>query len=170
MKAKKSKAVLLLGSNSGDRVDYINKAMSFIQKLAGKITLESAFYQTSPWGFTDQPDFLNKVVVVETYSEPLKLLQTFKSIEKELGRINNEKWKQRCIDIDILFYDELIFNSDELIIPHPLLHKRRFTLVPLNEIMPGFTHPLLKKKTNELLNDCEDAGEVKRWNTDFSKI
>jgi 2-amino-4-hydroxy-6-hydroxymethyldihydropteridine diphosphokinase len=170
MNQGKSEIVLLLGSNSGDCIQYINKALTHIEKLAGKIILTSSVYQTSPWGYTDQPDFLNQVIVIETSLEPAKLLHTLKRIEKELGRADAEKWKQRIIDIDILFYDKLIFESDELIIPHPLLHKRRFALVPLNEIMPGFIHPLLKKKINKLMHDCTDAGEVKKWNSDFSKI
>lgn len=169
MNAEKAKIVLLSGSNSGNRVHYINEAMRRTEALIGKIILKSSLYETSPWGFTEQPHFLNQVAVIETSLKPLKVLQTLKKIEKELGRTITEKWKQRIIDIDILFYDDIIFESDELTIPHPMLHKRKFTLVPLIEIMPDFIHPVFKKKITELIINCEDTGEVKKITGDFIK-
>ncbi|MEP7168069.1 MAG: 2-amino-4-hydroxy-6-hydroxymethyldihydropteridine diphosphokinase [Bacteroidota bacterium] len=165
---EKSKSVLLCGSNSGNRMHYINKALNRMEELCGKIILKSSIYETSPWGFTNQPEFLNQVIIIETSLQPVNLLHTLKKIEKELGRINSEKWQQRIIDIDILFYDELIFESDELTIPHPLLHKRKFTLIPLNEMLPGFIHPALKKTISELTIECEDSGEVKKLTTEFT--
>ncbi|MEO5569647.1 MAG: 2-amino-4-hydroxy-6-hydroxymethyldihydropteridine diphosphokinase [Bacteroidia bacterium] len=151
---------LLFGSNSGNRLDYITNALNRVAERAGKIISKSSCYETAPWGFTGQPDFLNRVAIVETALTPVQLLQALKSIEKELGRIKIEKWKQRIIDIDILFYGDLIFESIELTIPHPLLHKRKFTLIPLNELMPGLIHPLFKKRISQLLLECEDGGEV----------
>jgi 2-amino-4-hydroxy-6-hydroxymethyldihydropteridine diphosphokinase len=170
MNAEKSKAVLLLGSNSGDRVHYINKALSCIEKFIGNIVLKSSLYESSPWGFAEQPDFLNRVVVIMTSLQPSELLNTLKKTETELGRITAEKWKQRIIDIDILFYDEIIFESAELTIPHPMLPKRKFTLVPLVEIMPGFIHPVFKKTISELIISCEDTGEVRKITDDFIKV
>jgi len=168
MKAEKCKAVLLLGSNLGNRMLYINTALHRLEEESvGKIILKSSVYETSPWGFTDQPDFLNQVAVIETSLKPMELLKKLKKIEKELGRTTSGKWQQRTIDIDILFYDEIIFESGDLIIPHPFLHKRKFTLVPLVEIMPDFVHPALKKKMTELLYDCQDACKVNKTNFDF---
>lgn len=169
MNAEKSKAVLLLGSNSGDRVHYINKALSRMEKLIGHTVLKSPLYESSPWGFAEQPDFLNQVVVITTSLQPPDLLKALKKIETELGRTTAEKWKQRIIDIDILFYDEIIFESEELTIPHPMLHERKFTLVPLNEIMPGFIHPVLKKTISELIISCDDTGVVRKITDDFIK-
>ncbi|HKR05268.1 MAG TPA: 2-amino-4-hydroxy-6-hydroxymethyldihydropteridine diphosphokinase [Bacteroidia bacterium] len=169
MNAEKSKAVLLLGSNSGDRVHYINKALSRMEKLIGNTVLKSSLYESSPWGFAEQPDFLNQVAVIKTPLKPVELLKKLKEIEKEIGRTTSEKWKQRIIDIDILFYDEIIFESEELTIPHPMLHERKFTLVPLIEIMPGFIHPVLKKTISELIISCDDTGEVRKITDDFIK-
>jgi 2-amino-4-hydroxy-6-hydroxymethyldihydropteridine diphosphokinase len=168
MNAEKYKVVLLLGSNLGNRMLYINTALNRLDEEPGsKIVLKSSIYETAPWGFTDQPDYLNQVAVIETSLQPLELLQTLKKIEKELGRTASGKWKERTIDIDILFYDEIIFRSGDLIIPHPFLHKRKFTLVPLVEIMPDFVHPALKKKMTELLTDCLDTCNVNKTNFDF---
>jgi 2-amino-4-hydroxy-6-hydroxymethyldihydropteridine diphosphokinase len=158
------KAILLLGSNSGNRERYLMQAEEQIVKQVGKIVQSSFVYETSPWGFTDQPDFLNKVISIETPLEPIKLLHTLKNIETAAGRIINEKWKERIIDIDILFYDDLIYNSDELTIPHPFIKERKFTLMPLNEIMPEYIHPVLKKTINELLKSCDDEGQVQKLN------
>jgi len=170
MKTEEVKAVLLLGSNLGNSSDHINKALALIEKLAGKILLKSSVYETSPWGYADQPDFLNQVIVIETLLSPHWLLEALKIIEKELGRAAVEKWRERIIDIDILFYNELTCKTEELIIPHPFLHKRRFTLEPLAEILPGFIHPVLKKTIKELLEACEDKGAVKRLKPDFLKL
>ncbi len=169
MNDEKSETVLLLGSNSGDRLDNIKKAINRIEELTGSVILKSSLYETSPWGFAEQPDFLNCVIVLKTSLKPLQLLHTLKKIELETGRIITEKWKERIIDIDILFYDEVIFESEELTIPHPLMHERRFTLIPLNEILPDFVHPLLKKKTAELVSNCRDEGTVKKITNDFSR-
>lgn len=163
MEKSKKESVLLLGSNEGNRLQALNSAVSLIEKSVGKIIKESSVYQTDPWGFTEQPDFLNKIVVVETLHSPHELLHAIKNIEKKLGRSTTEKWQSRVIDIDILYYDELILQSDELTIPHPYLHDRNFTLIPLNEIMPHQMHPVFKKPTHELLNVCADKGQVKKY-------
>jgi len=168
MDNKKSETVLLLGSNSGDRVFNIKKAVQRVEELIGTIALKSSLYETSPWGFTEQPDFLNYVIVLKTSLKPLPLLHTLKKIEFETGRIITEKWKERIIDIDILFYEEIIFESEELTIPHPLMHERRFTLIPLNEILTDFVHPVFKKRIAELTDSCKDQGMVKKMINDFT--
>ena len=157
MKSKNATAVLLLGCNSGDCVQNILNALILLEKRVGKIIKSSSLFETSPWGFADQPEFLNQAVIIETLLQPLKLLEVLKNLEIEMGRITTEKWKQRCIDIDILFYDASVFESEELIIPHPHLHNRKFALIPLLEIMPEFTHPVIKKKIKELTDNCHQC-------------
>ncbi|ADB40385.1 2-amino-4-hydroxy-6-hydroxymethyldihydropteridine diphosphokinase [Spirosoma linguale] len=154
------KTILLLGANLGDRVQTLNRSVDLISERVGTIAQQSAFYETAPWGVTDQPAYVNQVLVVETALKPDDVLAQTQGIEQALGRVRLEKWGARVIDIDILYYDQLIQQTDTLTIPHPFLHQRRFTLVPLAEIAPDFMHPVLQKTTLELLADCEDEGEV----------
>jgi 2-amino-4-hydroxy-6-hydroxymethyldihydropteridine diphosphokinase len=119
-------------------------------------------YETPPWGFTDQAAFLNQVVKVETYLEPEPLLQHLKRLEVALGRVPNFQNGPRLIDIDILFFDNIIMDTPPLVIPHPRLHERAFVLVPLHEIAPEFMHPLLKKTVSELLTHV-DRSEIKLY-------
>ena len=158
-----SKSVfLLLGTNLGDRIDNLNEALRSIQQGLGKITKLSSVYETAAWGKTDQPAFLNLAVEVMTNLSPEDVLKYVLSIEARLGRERKEKWGERIIDIDILFYDVDIYNLPHLVIPHPQVANRRFTLTPLNEIAPGLIHPVLNKTVAELLSDCRDVLEVKR--------
>ena len=151
---------LLLGANLNDRAQTLRRATGLIAERIGKVIQQSELYETAPWGITDQPAFLNQVLAIETTLEPEAVLVHTQGIEQELGRIRREKWGARVIDIDILYYNDRVIQSETLTIPHPYLHKRRFTLVPLAEIAPGFVHPLLQKTTTELLAECEDPGEV----------
>ncbi|MCX6219311.1 2-amino-4-hydroxy-6-hydroxymethyldihydropteridine diphosphokinase [Spirosoma sp.] len=151
---------ILLGANLGNRVQTLNRAVDLISERVGPVLHGSSFYETAPWGVTDQPAYVNQVLAVETTFLPEEVLIQTQGIEQELGRVRLEKWGARVIDIDILFYDQLMLRTDALTIPHPLLHQRRFTLVPLAEIAPDFVHPILQKTTLELLADCEDEGEV----------
>jgi 2-amino-4-hydroxy-6-hydroxymethyldihydropteridine diphosphokinase len=147
---------LLLGSNMGDRNLFLQEARMLIEKKAGAIRQTSGIYETAPWGIETQASFLNQVLVIETSLHPELLMQTLLSIENEMGRVREEKMGPRTIDIDILFYDDLIHNSNDLIIPHPLLHLRRFVLQPLSEINPSKKHPLLQQSIAQLLADCKD--------------
>ncbi len=155
---------LLLGSNLGDRLDYLRRGRSLIEREIGKINELSAIYQTASWGNTDLADFLNQAVCVETELPPDDLLLTIHAIEKSLGRERIQKWGARTLDIDILFYDDLVISQPDLTIPHPLLQERRFVLTPLAEIAPGMRHPVLKTSVEELLAALQDELYVERYN------
>ncbi|MCB9046673.1 MAG: 2-amino-4-hydroxy-6-hydroxymethyldihydropteridine diphosphokinase [Chitinophagales bacterium] len=158
-----NKAYLLLGSNEGDRTDWLNKATQQLQDSCGNITQRSALYETAAWGIEDQPSFLNMALSIDTELQPLELLKQINSIEANLGRQRTLKWGQRTLDIDILFYNDAIINEPDLIIPHPQLEKRRFALVPLNEIAATLAHPVSHKTIAQLLGECEDTLEAKRF-------
>ncbi|WP_020594991.1 2-amino-4-hydroxy-6-hydroxymethyldihydropteridine diphosphokinase [Spirosoma panaciterrae] len=153
-------AYLLLGANLGDRINTLHRALDLIAERVGTVVQKSAMYETAPWGVTDQPTYLNQVLAIDTALQPEELLNQTQAIEHELGRVRLERWGARLIDIDILFYDQLILKTPRLTIPHPYLHQRRFTLVPLAEITPNLVHPILHKTTLELLAACTDTSEV----------
>ncbi len=153
---------LLTGSNLGDREDFLRQAHFAIEKKVGVILQASGLYQTAPWGIRDQPDFLNQALWVRTALSPFAVLNTVKQIEKQMGRMEVLRWGERIIDIDILFYGDLILESPTLTIPHPRLHERNFALAPLVEIAPDFTHPVLKKTVRVLLEESGDELEAKR--------
>jgi len=155
---------LLLGSNLGDRQRFLNEAARLLKERAGTILKRSSIYETEPWGFTNKDNFLNQVLLVETSLNPYGLLKIIKAIETKIGRIKkNQQYITRCIDIDILFYNDEIYFSDDLVIPHPRLHDRMFTLVPLNEIAPDYFHPIAKKTIRKLVNLCTDKLMVKKY-------
>lgn len=154
------KIFLLLGANLGDCTQTLRRAVKLIGERVGAVVRQSGLYETAPWGITDQPAFLNQVLAVETTLVPEAVLVQTQLIEQELGRIRHERWGARMIDVDILYYDKLVSQSETLTIPHPYLHQRRFTLVPLAEIAPEFMHPVLGKTTVELLAELDDTGEV----------
>jgi 2-amino-4-hydroxy-6-hydroxymethyldihydropteridine diphosphokinase len=156
-----SKVYLLLGSNLGDRRQHLLDALAGISYL-GTIRKVSSVYRSAAWGNLDQPDFLNATVELDTVHSPLELLKAILDIETGMGRVRNEKWGARLIDIDILFYDSLVMNTQELVIPHPQLQNRKFTLVPLAEIAPGLVHPQLRKTVIQLLDSCSDHLTVEK--------
>lgn len=153
---------LLLGTNEGDRLTNLHVVKDEIKKSVGLVVEESAIYQTAAWGKTDQPDFYNQVLLLQTTMSPETLLLNLQQIEKKLGRERKEKWGARIIDIDILYFGKTVLNTPGLLIPHPAIALRRFTLVPLVEIAPHFVHPVLKKTNLVLLQECVDVLAVKR--------
>jgi 2-amino-4-hydroxy-6-hydroxymethyldihydropteridine diphosphokinase len=158
-----NKTYLLLGGNTGNRAKNLDKAGQHISSLIGNIIRSSACYETAAWGNTQQPGFLNRVVVVQTKLDAPALMKTILLIEKKMGRIRTLKNAPRNIDIDILFYNREICNASNLIIPHPEIQNRRFVLTPLNELSPGLVHPLLKKTVHQLLINCTDTLDVKKF-------
>ncbi|MGN6647101.1 MAG: 2-amino-4-hydroxy-6-hydroxymethyldihydropteridine diphosphokinase [Cytophaga sp.] len=157
--------VLLLGSNLGNRRSLLAQAAEKINAQLGSISKASSLYETKSWGLEEQPDFLNQVLICHTAKNAAEALHHCLSIEKELGRDRKVKWGSRSIDIDILYFDDEIVATETLKIPHPFLHKRRFTLVPLVEVMPDFVHPVLNFSNKELLERCEDTLEVSLLNS-----
>jgi len=144
---------LSLGTNLGDKPNNLLMAIIEITRKIGKLSAVSSVYKTKPDGFESENDFLNMVVLVETELLPIELLSVTQQIENTLGRTEKSihSYKDRFIDIDIIAYENLILKSDNLQLPHPLFHRRRFVMEPLNEIAPDYVHPVLKKSIGELL-------------------
>lgn len=151
---------LLLGSNQGDRKDLFEKAKNAITLHLGHIVKQSALYESEAWGITDQALFLNCVLEVTSSLDAETILQKSLLIEQELGRIRHQRWAERTIDIDLLYFNHDIILSDTLTIPHPEIQNRRFTLLPLCEIAKNLVHPIFCKSQEELLNECSDTLKV----------
>jgi 2-amino-4-hydroxy-6-hydroxymethyldihydropteridine diphosphokinase len=152
-----------IGTNLGNREENIKQALTRIEEFVGPVLKCSSIYETAPWGFQADDEFLNIVVQVETKLIPTALLDKLLMIESLLGRVREEKhYSSRLIDIDILLYEDLIVEEENLKIPHALLHERRFVLIPLCEIASDVIHPVLKKSMKELLEMCGDRGVVRK--------
>ena len=152
---------LLLGTNLGDRKKNLTVARNAIELAVGPITNASAVYETAAWGKTNQPEFLNQALAVETLFAPEKVLEEILGIERNMGRKRDVKWGERIMDIDILLYENEIINTPHLRVPHPELPNRRFALVPLTEIAGDVMHPINKKTIHSLLESCPDSLMVK---------
>lgn len=150
---------LALGSNMGNRLANLKAALGNLTPQMA-VKSKSSVYETPPWGFTAQAEFLNQVVMVETYLQPQALLGHLKRLETALGRVPNFQNGPRLIDIDILFFDDLVMDSLALTIPHPRLHERAFVLVPLVEIAPDLVHPRFGKPIHKLLEEV-DRSDIK---------
>jgi 2-amino-4-hydroxy-6-hydroxymethyldihydropteridine diphosphokinase len=158
------KVYLSFGSNLGDRYSMLEKAMGMMIHHAGRCTVVSSIYETTAWGFDTDQNFLNMVAGFETNLEPLEILELIKITETMLGRQRKGSvYESRTIDIDILFYEDLVMEEDTLVIPHPLLHHRNFVLLPLHEIAPDLCHPVLNLSVAEMLLQCTDNNEVSIW-------
>jgi 2-amino-4-hydroxy-6-hydroxymethyldihydropteridine diphosphokinase len=156
-------AYLLLGSNMGDRDSNLGTAIALINKEIGNVFAVSSVYETAPWGKTDQPGFLNQALGLTTNLPPLQLLQAMLGIEEQMGRVRLEKWGQRLIDIDLIFFGEdTIIDDAQLSLPHPEMHKRRFVLEPLNEIAADYIHPVFKEKVSSILTNLSDELTVQK--------
>lgn len=151
---------LLLGTNLGDRWGNLDRCRDLIEDTIGEIVTASLIYETAAWGITDQPSYLNQVLQIESNLSPLDLLTAALAVEKKLGRVRKERWGERIIDIDILYYDQQVVNLPDLTIPHPEISNRRFTLVPLAELIPDFIDPQKNLSIRQLLQACHDQTEV----------
>jgi 2-amino-4-hydroxy-6-hydroxymethyldihydropteridine diphosphokinase len=152
---------LALGSNLGDRAANLQTAIAALPR-AVTVLAQSPVYETPPWGLTDQPLFLNMALKGETSLGPVELLKQLKMLETRLGRLPAVRWGPRLIDMDILFYADLVLDIQGLVIPHPRLHQRAFVLVPLADLAPDFVHPVFCKPVRELLAEVDSTG-VKRY-------
>jgi len=150
-------AYLALGTNLGNRLGNLRAALTALASQV-RIMAKSRIYETQPWGFTDQPAFLNIAVRIETDLSPAALLTFLKKLEADLGRTPTFRNGPRLIDLDILFYNNLILNPPPLVIPHPRLHERAFVLVPLADVGAEVVHPLFKKSVAELLSETGQQG------------
>lgn len=150
-----AKVFLGLGTNLGDKRNNLLTAVDHIEEKIGKVTSLSSFYETEPWGFKSDNSFLNAALCVETSLEPVAILHIIKEIEVEMGRTRksvNNVYADRPIDIDILLYDDMIMETEELTIPHPLMTERDFVMKPLVEIAGDTVHPVFKKKLRKIFH------------------
>ena len=165
MELDKDTAHLLLGSNMGNRLQNLNIAIEHIEAEVGKVVAKSSVYETEAWGKTDQPGFLNQAIEVKSALAPLPMLKILLQIEQKMGRVRLEKWGQRLIDIDMIFYGkEVVRDNHDLQLPHPEMHKCRFVLEPLNEIAGNFIHPIFKEKVSSILSNLTDKLTVEKYN------
>ncbi|MBK8490978.1 MAG: 2-amino-4-hydroxy-6-hydroxymethyldihydropteridine diphosphokinase [Saprospirales bacterium] len=160
MSNPRQQALLHLGSNMGNRMENLKEACRQLEQKAGRILQKSKVYETQPWGKPDQPDFLNMAVRLDTKSNPEALLRTIHLIEAEMGRVREEKWEPRIMDIDIALFADLVIQTPELTIPHPEMHLRNFVLVPLLDIAADWVHPILKESLEDLYWSNEDPLDV----------
>jgi 2-amino-4-hydroxy-6-hydroxymethyldihydropteridine diphosphokinase len=157
-------AYLLTGGNLGDRIIALKTAEEMVDRQCGHVMQASSLYETAAWGITDQPAFLNQALAIHTDLNAKQLIRYILKIEKLMGRIRKEKNGPRIIDIDILLFNQEIFNYSFLTVPHPELRNRRFALMPLAEIAPDAIHPVFTKTISQLLHECKDELEVKKYN------
>ena len=152
-----------LGSNQGDRELNLKNSIKLLNSRVGKVLNTSGIYESEPWGFKNQNYFLNQVIEIETHIDPNDLLNICKNIEYDMGRKPEIRWGKRVIDIDILYYQSKIINQEKLIIPHKLMHERKFVMIPLNDLNENHLHPILKITNKEILNKCIDSCNVKYY-------
>jgi 2-amino-4-hydroxy-6-hydroxymethyldihydropteridine diphosphokinase len=155
-------AYLLIGGNEGDRLTYLQEATRRIQYPGSRLLQQSSIYETAAWGKTDQAPFLNQALTLETPLDAPTLMKQLLETEEQLGRVRSERYGSRTIDIDMLFFNEDIIQLPWLTVPHPEVARRRFALAPMDEIAPGYIHPVLQKTIHELLVSCPDTLEVKK--------
>lgn len=153
---------ILLGTNLGNKTQNLQTVIQMLIEKVGTLQQSSAIYETMPWGVEDQPIFYNQVLAIDTSLEVKNLLEVTQSIEITMGRQKYRKWGERLIDIDILYYDQVILESEHLNVPHSQIPNRRFTLIPLVEIAPDLQHPTLKLTQTQLLEKCPDKLKVKQ--------
>lgn len=160
-----NKAILLIGGNLGDRTGHLQQAVEQIDKQVGSVEKISSLYETAAWGDVEQPDYLNQALLVSTEMDARTLLRTVLNIEHEIGRIRRQKWGARVIDIDIIFFNDAVINEPDLKVPHPQMQFRQFVLVPLQEILPEWQHPVLHQSVSTLLTNCTDKLPARKYNS-----
>jgi len=166
-----SVAYLIIGANENDRLSNIYKARYFINKDIGTIQQSSSLYETEPWGFICNCNFYNQVVRIDTSLNHYDVLNEIKKTEERMGRKRTaERYSSRIIDIDILFFDHVILESGNLVIPHPGIADRRFVLEPMREIAKTFVHPKLHKSMDQLYDECNDKSKVWKINSNLPDI
>ncbi|MEO6613005.1 MAG: 2-amino-4-hydroxy-6-hydroxymethyldihydropteridine diphosphokinase [Chitinophagaceae bacterium] len=158
-----NRAFLLTGANLGNREENLAIARELLVQQCGMIARSSSLYETAAWGKTDQPAFLNQALELHTDLNARQLIRRILKVEKTMGRVREEKYGPRIIDIDILLFNQEKYNYHFLKLPHPEMQNRRFALLPLAEIAPGLLHPVLKKTITELLEECKDELPVKKY-------
>lgn len=157
---------LLTGSNQGNRCEQLLLAVEALEQQAGSIVRASRIYETEAWGLEGLPAHLNQALLLQTPLEPLSLLGVLQEIERRLGRVRQQRWGIRAIDIDIIYYDDLVLSLPQLSIPHPLMQERNFVLAPLSELAPGHVHPVLRQTNAALLQQSPDKLSVWPYNTE----
>lgn len=162
MKLDKEMAYLLLGTNLGNRAYNLQHAITVIDSTIGEVFAKSGIYETDAWGKTDQPSFLNQAIGIYTNLPPMQLLDKLLAVEQQMGRVRLERWGERLIDIDIIFYGNEIIADKKLHLPHQEMHNRRFVLEPLNEIAADVEHPVLRQKVSNILTNLTDNLSVKK--------
>lgn len=146
-----NKVYIAFGSNIGDRHEAVKDALELVEQSGMKIVKKSNIYETEPYGYVDQPIFINGAIEVETDLSCRQVLTTLLDIEKQIGRVRLFKWGPRIIDLDIILFNNEVYNEEDLKVPHPDMQNRDFVLKPLNDICPEYIHPILNKKISELL-------------------
>ena len=166
----RSNVIVGLGSNMGDRIAFLSRALNLIRQEAGRITASSSVWETEPWGFDADELFLNMVIVLETAMEPSRLIQLFRSVEgrmgrpptgRKAGRNGMGRYESRIIDIDILLWEDRVISLPGLEVPHPRIADRRFVLAPLCEVAPGAVHPVTGLTATGMLDMCDDNSDVR---------
>jgi len=147
----------------GEREEYLKNASELLATEIGVIQKESKIYESVPWGVENQSNYLNQVLEIRSELSAEEVLERVLQIEDKIGRIRNEKWGERIIDIDVLLFNDSIVEKDGICIPHIHLHNRRFVLIPLNEVAPSFIHPKYNKTIAELLSECKDIESVEKY-------
>jgi len=152
-----SLVAISMGSNLGNRLSSLRKAILLLKKEGFNIIKTSDVFETPPFGVTNQPRFLNACLLIDTETNPADLLKKLKKIENEVGRIQRFRWGPREIDLDIIFYDEKVIDGPSLKVPHPHMHERPFVLIPLKQISPQWVHPILKKTVEQMAEDLHEC-------------